>query len=259
MRRRSDIETLGARRAVTLVEILVAIGVIGVLLTLLAPTLRGARVQAGETRSLSNARGIVGDIQQYATVNGERFPAAEVGAFYQTNVAGSPIRVSTPDRWASARLWPAIIRDVAPWDERLASWVSGPFDADEHEGRSFVPSYDYSNSFVAPARVWSDSPPAAMPASEVESRSWDVRTSQVAFPAAKAMVWDDAQTYNPRPSPRLPDGAPGGPTPIGFADGHAAMHAPVSATAPAVNVLNANVWRASRLHNTRDGAQGRDY
>ena len=63
------------RHAFTLVELLVVIGIIGVLIAMLMPALKKARVQAKRTQDASNLRQIGQGIHMYANDNnGSRFP-----------------------------------------------------------------------------------------------------------------------------------------------------------------------------------------
>ncbi|HZL34970.1 MAG TPA: type II secretion system protein [Tepidisphaeraceae bacterium] len=63
------------RRGFTLVELLVAIGIIVVLLAILLPSLKHARDSARSVRCASNVRAIVSAMMQYAQDNLEALPA----------------------------------------------------------------------------------------------------------------------------------------------------------------------------------------
>lgn len=49
------------------------------------------------------------------------------------------------------------------------------------------------------------------------------------------------------------------PTPLLFVDGHVTSKVPASASGPAPNPFNPPNVVGARLHNTPDGARGRDY
>lgn len=64
----------GGRPAFSLIELLVVIAVVAVLISLLAPALRGARAAALDTRCLANLRSIGQAVVLYANDHRERYP-----------------------------------------------------------------------------------------------------------------------------------------------------------------------------------------
>src|SRR5688572_17974656 len=62
------------RRAFTLVELLVVIGIIALLVSILLPSLNRAREAARRTQCLSNLRSIGQMVNMYANVNREQIP-----------------------------------------------------------------------------------------------------------------------------------------------------------------------------------------
>jgi len=143
-----------------------------------------------------------------------------------------------------------------PWEEHYESWVSPGRNfpsllSDDGRPVAFVgTSYQYSNSFIASPALWSGS------ATADDSLITPTKPADVVFPAQKALVWDADLAYLPRP-PRWREGHWLHPTPMAFADGHAATHTPHDATPGVANPRNGN--DDIRLHNTPNGVHGRDY
>src|SRR5690349_478605 len=89
-----------ARRAFTLVELLVVVGLIAVLIALLLPAVSSAREQARRARCLSNLHQIANGLVAYASNNEGLFPAP------------AWIQDPQPDDWIYWQEPPASPRDV---------------------------------------------------------------------------------------------------------------------------------------------------
>ncbi len=239
------------QRGVTLIEILISIGVIGALIGIAFPALMSARAAGGRVASLANARAAALAIDAHRAANNDTYPTILPNVDYPTDPTGAQ-RIFNSDnaaaRWSSRIRWWAVIASTTPTDA-LRQWLISP-GVDPDDG--FLVSYHYSNSFVAAPRLWRDD----FDGSHDVLRP--VRGSEVAHPSNKALVWDDDLAYEPR---NLVEslGRARLPTPIAFADQHAAAHRIIDA-APAIrNALNTKEWAGARLHNTPDGVLGRDY
>ena len=254
----------------TILELLVSIGIIGVLLAISLPALRNTRASANEVKSLSNARLVAADMAAFAAAfnrwpyarAGERSPAAPTPPGFPGDQAVVPTLppgafVSLGTHWDLDRAWAGLVATVAPWEDHFDSWISpgkqGASLADRLESgfmTSGLVSYIYSHSFIASPALWSGGAVAD------ESLIAPTKPSDVAFPSNKVLVWDGDLAYLPRP-PRRVEGHWFHPTPTAFADGHAAVRTPADAAPGVANPLNNN--NNTRLHNTPDGVLGRDY
>lgn len=262
------------RSGVSIVEVLVAVGVVSVLLSLAFPALLNARARTAEVVSMARTRSIAGDMQAYADMASHWPEATSIDAFpspisvsldredFDPGVLilpwwPQPLHLIADSPWDMALLWPALLSLVTPWEQGIEIWISpgqvGGSSDNQQDGASFRPyrtSYQYSNSSIASPRLWAGA------AGADESLIAPTKPSDVAFPANKVLVWDGDLAYLPRP-PRRVDGHWLHPTPMAFADGHAAVHTPADAAAGVANPLNNNI--DTRLHNTPDGVLGRDY
>ena len=255
------------RRGFTIIEVLVTIGVIGVLIAIVVLALGSAKAHAGQVMSLSHARGVAMSMQAYAETFGQ-WPFAKAGESTPGASSTFPSELmvvptwppgsiaGTSDHWSLARLWPGLVARVAPWEENIDTWMSpglrpvSLYTSPGHPFVSFNISYIYSNSFVGSPRLWSESSGAD------ESLIAATTPSMVEFPSNKVLVWDGDLAYLPR-APAVVDGFFNHVTPMAFVDQHAEALLPQRATPGVANPLNHGSDR--RLHNTPAGVLGRDY
>lgn len=255
------------RRGVSLVEILIAIGVIGLLIGILVPMLGRARGQTLEVVSLSNTREVVKTMHAHASANAGRFPFPpreerdDPGTWFGP-IIWTPSGEETPTSGIVyygnesyiflVEYWPAFVRDVAPWTEHYQTWLSPghPALADKNDTRPIwerggtinAVSYHYSLAFMVSPRLLEENAPADW------SLIQPTRSSMVAYPASKVIAFDADRSYLARgqgDSDRWP---------TGFTDGSASLRD----RAKAMTIRNPLAGRGP-YHDTPGGVAGRDF
>lgn len=258
------------RRAFSLVELLVVMGLIGVLVSLVLPGLAGARVSARQTQGLSNQRQVAISFTQYAD-EARAYPFTQKGA----GIPGAPIPpnpdvimvrwwpdtsiVASSDHFNQSWMWPGLVSRFAPWPENYRVWLSPGLRKELSDLEAGAGDFDdiqntislrYSNAFVARPELFR----ADAPANEALLRA--TGPHEVAFPANKVLLWDAHLAFLNK-APPVERGHFRAPTPMAFADQHAALHDPTTAAAPAENPLK--LYESMTLHDTPDGILGRDF
>ena len=248
------------RRAFSLIELMVTIGVIGVLIALAAPALRGTRESAMMTKSLVNTRTHHATIEQWGASRSGQFPfPADQQTHYPQGDGSAHIFLRN---WQLPWHWSGVVDEVLPWREgrdaylspkaRREDIVNGEFTS---TNGGFPPSYEYSQSFVARPQVWMGRvPPSGMPGSWISP----VYQHDVRFPSQKVLLWDWELPFIARELKKIGPEL-GEKTPTVFADGHAALHAPADAAEPAEPADPTTGRAGRRLHNTPEGVYGRDF
>jgi prepilin-type N-terminal cleavage/methylation domain-containing protein len=263
------------RSAFTLIELLVVIGIIAILVSVLLPALAGARAASRRTVALSNMRQVVSSFAMYA----EQYKAFPYAAPGQSTSPGTAppfpeppglitytwfpenMRIATSSVWDLEWTWPALLNHVTPWNEAYNTWVSPgrpltlgtlqqQIDAGTIEPINQT-SFRYCQSFLAHGSLWS-TPTPANPDSLVSAQ----KPSDVTQPAGKAILYDADLGWLTRDPLKL-NGHNREQTPIGFVDGHGALHDPTTAAAGVANPLNNG--DARNLHNTPQGVRGKDF
>jgi prepilin-type N-terminal cleavage/methylation domain-containing protein len=240
-------------RAFTIIELLVSIGVIGILLAILIPTLASTRARARETKCLSNLRGLGAAMELYTQRFNGKFPFAIGGQKIDTSPDHDGTRFQQIQKnFDIAINWPGLMHEVAPWREWYSTWVCpgarrktgepwSPPD-DDPLGPS-GPSYWMSDSFLARPETWS------VGTAPREQLVRAVSVSDVLFPSAKVLMIDDERAHlTPKDDRDM--------FPVLFADAHAKIRRLSEASKPGVNVLTGS---STPLYDTLDGSRGRDY
>lgn len=231
----------------SLIEVLVTIGIIGVLLAILIPVLAGGRSTAQRTASLANLRSIGQLVHAYTEQYTETYPWATGG------INGCDIKMQFLPVWQMHLLWPVAMHEVIPPRELARMTLSPGARRDGAQRDCGQPtSYHYSQSFLARPETWSGRSAAD------ESLLRGVTIGMVIHPSSKALMWDWELPYK-KEEPRRAGPDLDEPTPMLFADGHGAARTPSQASTPVENPFADSFSRTARLHNTADGVRGRDY
>ncbi len=229
----------------TIIELLVSIGMIGLLLAILLPSLGKTMLLARRTSSMANLRSLGQLVQSYNSASADAYPWGTSGV----NGCGVPIQFSPV--WQMATKWPVVMNGVIE-PNQLNGIVLAPGANRVFDQCTVIPSYAYSQSFLAQPATWNGSGVAD------DSLLDAVKAHMVAYPASKVLMWDWELPYLNQPPRRLgPD--LNEPTPMVFADGHGTRRTPSEATPPVENPFDDAENPTARLHNTPDGVRGRDY
>jgi len=247
------------RRAFTLIEALVAIGVIAILLGILIPVLGGAKSDAGAVASLANLRSIGQTFELYLQGNRTVYPFVAPGSTVDLARRGeSPFECRIDPHWYLEGLWPALVQDVAPWEAHFTTWLSPgahrerlwPLNCGLGGGADISGawvSYRYSNSFLALPSLWSGS------SSADEGLIQPVRQSLVSHPGSKVLMYDADRAYL-----RTDNTSGADPKrPVLLTDGSASLRKDADAVRPVVNPLYSQSPRI--YHDTPGGVTGRDF
>jgi len=243
------LEGPGSRRAFSLIELLVVIGVVAALMGILVPVLSSVRSSGRRTEALSNLRGAGVAFELYVGTYRSVYPFIAPGVFLQNRPPeDGPGNVRDSDPWAAFYAWCTVFHAVAPWHEHYATWVNrgrlaGRGTPWDDEGSLVWPSFRYATGFIARPEVWIDG--TDLPAAETAP----ISQAEVRFPSAKALLFDADRAYLGR------DARPADPRNVALADGSAAGRLDADAVPPAVNRFRGTTMT---YHDTPEGVRGRD-
>jgi|GEM_PF-444571 len=258
-------------RGVTIVELMVVIGVIGILISITVPALQAARGAARQLICLSNLSSVSKTVEAYAAVHKDTYPwvpfnSGGGGTLYPHGSNAPPGTGETiPGPFSLAIQWPLIVQDVAPWESHFQTWVCAgsprvkgrPWEIDfakpvRRQTFYVMTSYSYSQSFVADPSLWS-APTKSIKDKSLVSFMRPILNSEVTFPANKVMFFDHEMSHLYRLTTEARDHMP-----MLFADAHAAVRRASLANAPVATVVSGGAT-PSYFHDTRGGVHGRDY
>lgn len=272
------------RSGFSLIELLVVIGIVGILVGILAPALRGARGSALQTVSLANVRSAQQTVAMYAQeygrhpfrgageypsrldemFQGQFVPQAGV-AYYLWYPRG--VVIGTTDHFEQAWMWPSVAVGIEDWPAHWGTWVSPRKDRPLPTAEDFTMDDDnpirdqisvrYSNAFVARPEFFNAQRRGTDPA-RWSTLLRPTRPSEVRFPASKVVLWDDDLAYLTGDPVERVAGLLDAKTPLAFADGHGAVRNPTGASEVDGNPL-VEGGAGVKLADTRDGVMGRDF
>ncbi|CAE7438441.1 unnamed protein product [Symbiodinium necroappetens] len=212
-------------RGVTLVELMVALAVVGVLLSITIPAVSGARGAALRTEADSDLRQGVAMMSSYAGASRGLAPFVEPPVS-ETGEIGDFVRIELPQGGAVG----------APYFAQTYFWHTALLARgyDMHGGHwGGFDTFTASQSFLAEAGYWTDR-------GAQRRESWGVqRLSSVTSPASKALLYQRSSS----------DVAA---SPVGFVDGHVARESRSAAGPWVVNRLwDFDSGKASAMKHTR--------
>lgn len=229
------------RRALTLVELLVTISVVAIVIAMILPSLRGARIAAETSICDARMRTLSQVTEVYCQRSRDRWPnALPPGPEYAIFELGTTYVIGNP--LSQTPLWIGILQNegvVNVWDHGDSRGLSCPaiwrwmedilIETNPQAGPQ--KSYWYSAAFVTDPRFWDPGDPRIRTGANQHRRA--LAAGDVLFPSAKAVFFElsDAHrsgmfTGDPATSS---DARPG----AAFADGHVGR-ARLGSVAPAI-------------------------
>ncbi len=199
-----------ARGGFTLIEMIVVMAIVGVLIALLTPTLRGARDSARRTGSLANLRAHVANFSAYANDFKDWLPYYADPKFAFTILRDADSGIALKARYFETTFF---------WSFALGKGYYGrlmdpSFNAPDGGGVSYICGYWYSASLRADPAFWN-------PSTRTGPEQWRaVRLSEVVFPGSKAVLSRPYFFVTERPPENMDFSAE-----LGLLDGSAAWFA----------------------------------
>jgi prepilin-type N-terminal cleavage/methylation domain-containing protein len=254
-------------RGFSLIELLIAIGIVGLLISLALPALGKARLMARQTKGMANVRSVGMTFAQYA---GEYrvYPFIEPGAPIKGAHGDMPVpegmigtqwlrpntMMITSDPFEMEWMWAGPVSRFVNPVENYPIWVSPGLpqtmpEGDDLEAREQI-SLRLSNAFVAKPELFGESP------KDDAKMIAPVKPEDVLTPSSKVMLFDAHVAYYGK-RPAIKRSHYDAPAPMVFADGHGDLKNPTQAKEGVGNVMRGDT--NIKLHSTKNGIRGQDY
>ncbi len=274
------IERRGVRPGVTLLELLVAVGVVGVLMGIALPALLGVRRTALETGCITRVAATLRAHESWSAARRERWLTVHTPAgkgsgneeFVLTHTATFPGGLSPMSSWlfmlqdevSDSKAIGESVSCPVVFAEMMRTW---PYEEPPQPQRAPTRSYFYAPGLFTIPDFWDESNPG-LPTlrADHDLALAAVQRSAVAHPSHKVAMFEHHDNH----------GSGGGPiradsmfrVTLGFADGHVERRPPAEASAgvpgtnwplTSVNHLGFPDGEAIPFASTRFGYLGRDY
>ncbi len=254
-------------RGFTLIELMISIGIIGILISMLLPALSKMRLAAKQTKGMANLSSVAKSFELYGNSYGT-YPFIEPGSPIQGPNGPMPVPegmvgaqwirpgaiIISSDPFEMEWMWASPMAKFTEVEKNYPTWVSPGLptrlpDIEDVEPREQI-SVRLSNSFIARPELFGpngkDDPKMIAP----------VRQGDVLSPSSKVMLFDAHVAYYSK-RPQVVDSHYDAPTPMAFADGHGDAKNPVKANDAVANIMRGN--SKIKLHSTANGVRGQDY
>ena len=253
------------RRAMTIVEVLLAISIIVVLTSILIVALRRVKPMKDEMMEVSNLRMTMTDFLAWAAEHEEKWPTyglpektAPSGMYSRIGQASNAAMMAAELYFGAITSWPSILGLWKGSDEPHWYQIGGPdlsfaanWPASSTPVGPFPSKYQYTNTMRTRPELWQW--PGAVPRMNRrgEMLPWasDVAVADVKQPSGKGvLVYDSGGGASP--ATRLY---------VAFADGSARLMDAASAKPTAFDPLDRTIGRGDPVLATLDGYLGSDF
>ncbi|MCK4873067.1 MAG: type II secretion system protein [Phycisphaerales bacterium] len=171
------------RRAFTLIEIIVAVAIVGILLAITAGSLSALRERGRRATSLSNLRTHAQVFSVYTNEYAGCFPYFTDVGFASTTLKGGGVELAGVSYFGAHHTWHVALADgYYTGDVKSDVFYPPQFDLDGHEWWPYQTPYHYGCVFIANAQYWNQY-------TRIGPQQYQAtRADSVRFPASKAMI-----------------------------------------------------------------------